>query len=286
MSKRTYTIGSNTKPKDMETAENKEVKDSESIDNNAQENSKEISMEPNAISIEQVDCAEVLGGTVQSCDNTVVDLDPITTGVVAKIPVVLAELTVQININSFIDLPEVAVEIKNIKKKVKVTQCILLQDTNVLFIKGFIRKNIDYSTVDCANTQSICGDIRHCTVDVPFSCTTPVDFNGIEPEPITNGTKTEFQYLKREELPSEFPEKDKLLSGDLSEFNQISTEFYNELPYCELVSSRIVEFDEYVNRSTPDFTVPLEEKTFDAIEEKMVLFLTLKILQKRQVQIN
>ncbi|MBT9131508.1 MAG: hypothetical protein DDT41_01814 [candidate division WS2 bacterium] len=119
-------------------------------------------------------CARVEGGTTGDCVNFSTAINPLLTGAVAKIPVVLAELTVQISVNSIIDLPEYACEIKNIKKHLKITQCLLLQDTNVLFIKGFVRKNIDYTTRSCSNYQGVCGDIKHCTVDVPFSCTTPV----------------------------------------------------------------------------------------------------------------
>ncbi|MTI46526.1 CsxC family protein [Sporosalibacterium faouarense] len=232
-------------------------------------------------------CADVHGGTVESCDNISTDITPITSGVVAKIPVVLSEFTVRIAINSKIELPEPAIEIKNIKKRVKITQCLLLQNTNVLFIKGFIRKNIDYSTRDCSNKKAICGDIHHCTVDVPFQCTTIVAFNGTTPAPVVTNTQSEFEYFRRQELPREFAEKDKLLAGDLSEYNQMSTENLNELPFCELISSRIVEFDEYLNR-TPIYKphAPFEEKEFEEIEEKMVVFLTLKLLQNRQVAIG
>ncbi|SKC88979.1 CsxC family protein [Maledivibacter halophilus] len=230
-------------------------------------------------------CADVFANTLEGCVNTPVDLDPITTGAVVKVPVVLAELNVQINVSSFINLPEFAIEIKNIKKRVKITQCRLLQDTNILFIKGFVRKNIDYATAACADSESVCGDIRHCTVDVPFECSTPVTFNGIDPAPLQTNTTEEFEYFRTQELPSGFPEKEDLLAGDLSEYNQISTEFFNEMPFCELISSRIVEFDEYLNRL--EFSpAPFEERLFSKIEEKMVIFLTLKILQKRQVQID
>ncbi|KJS83546.1 MAG: hypothetical protein JM58_12405, partial [Peptococcaceae bacterium BICA1-8] len=121
--------------------------------------------------VKKISCVNVdpvVTGSQPECPNTPVALTPITTGVVAKVPVVLAELTLQLNIDSIIDLPEPAYEIKNIKKRVKVTQCLLLQDTNVLFIRGYVRKNIDYSTRTCSNAEGFCGDIRHCTVDVPF----------------------------------------------------------------------------------------------------------------------
>ena len=246
----------------------------------------ESSNESNSVNIEKIQCADVDAETLDTCANVPVTLDPITTGVVAKIPVVLAEFTVRFNVTSTIRLPEDALEIKNIKKRIKVTQCLLLQNTNVLFIKGFIRKNIDYSTRGCSNCESICGEIHHCTVDVPFQCTTNVTFNGTTPSPVINSTQAEFEYFREQKLPRDFAEKDKLLSGDLSEYNQESFEFFNELPYCELIRSRIVEFDEYLDRRKILLPAPFEERLFDEIEEKMVIFLTLKLLQKRQVAID
>jgi len=230
-------------------------------------------------------CVDVCGGTVESCENKPAEIRPIG-DVVAKLPVVLAELTLQVNVMSDIKLPENALEIKNIKKKVKITQCMLLQNTNVLFIKGFVRKNIDYSTRGCSNCEGVCGDIKHCTVDVPFQCTTPVEFNGILPAPAIFGESAEFEYHKIEDLPNSFAEKDKLISGDLSEYNQESYEYFNNLPYCQLISTRIVEFDEYIGRHRPECTkLPFEEKEFSKIEEKMVIYITLKLLQDRQVYV-
>jgi len=228
---------------------------------------------------------DVTGGTTPECISTTFPITSITVGAVAKIPVVLAELTVQINNNAIITLPEPALEIKNIKKRVKVTQCLLLQPTNVLSIKGFVRKNIDYSTRLCSNTEGVCGDIRHCTVDVPFSCTTTVTFNGTQPAPILNNIVNEFEFFRSQNLPRQFAEKDELLSGDFSEFNLDSTEFFNELPFCELISARVVEFAETLNRKRIHHNAPFEEREFRQIEEKMVIFLTLKILQNRQVTV-
>ncbi|MCT4621013.1 MAG: hypothetical protein N4A62_16695 [Marinisporobacter sp.] len=237
------------------------------------------------------DCVNVRparkGGNILECNNNPFPIDPVTGGAVAKIPVVLAELTVQLNLDSYIELPEPAYEIKKIKKNVKVTQCLLLQNTNMLFIKGFVRKNIEYATRNCSNYEGFCGDIKHCTVDVPFTCTTPVVFNGNEPIPVINNEREEFEFFKTSKLRGpKFAEKDQLLSADFSEFNQTSTEYYNELPYCELISSRIVEYDEFLNRRRPkDIEIPFEEKEFNKIEEKMVVYLTLKLLQNQQVQI-
>lgn len=229
----------------------------------------------------------VRGGTLDTCNNNEIGIEPVLNpdGLVAKIPVVLAELEIQFNIFSDIVFPEYVLEVKNIKKRVKITQCRLIPETNVLFVEGFIRKNIDYTTPgECRNYQMICGDYRHCTVDVPFKCTTPVDFNGQNPLPLMTNSSEEFEYLREEKLPPNFAEKDKLLAGDLSEYNQISIEYFNELPYCELISARIVEMDEFINRK-PIPHAPFEEKKFNKITEKMVLFLTIKLLQKQQVEI-
>lgn len=235
----------------------------------------------------QISCVDVDSRNLSDCPNAPINPSGITDGVIAKIPVVLAELKVRFFVNAMIDLPESALEIKDIKKKIKVTQCMLLQPTNILFIKGFVRKNIDYSTRTCSNLEGVCGDLRHCTIDVPFECTTPVNFYRLPQNPILN-ERDEFQYLKKERLPREtFAEKDRLMSGDLSEFNQVSTEYFNELPFCELISSRIVEFDEFINRIQPeDIEIPFEERFFSQIEEKMVIELKLKVLQKRQVKIS
>lgn len=235
----------------------------------------------------KVNCADVLDIDIETAPNTITSIVALATGAVIKVPVVLAELTVQINANSVIRLPEYAYQIKSIGKRVKVTQCLLLQDTNILFIKGFIRKNIDYSTRFCSNAESVCGEIHHCTVDVPFNATTPVTFNGIAPLPPIASTVSEFEYFKREAISHpDFSEKDELLSGDLRENNQITTEFFNELPFCELISARIVEFDEQLFPTHPKGIItPFEEKTFNKIEEKMVIFITLKLLQNRQVAV-
>ena len=219
------------------------------------------------------------------CDNEPVTPTPIRNAV-AKIPVVLAELTLQINVDAMINLPEPAIEIKRIGKRLKVIQCRLLQNTNKLFIKGFVRKNIEYSTRKFSNHEGVCGNISHCTVDVPWSCVTAVDFNVGTPAPVLFNTVGPFEFLVEQDLGPKFPAKDQLMSGDLTELNQVTTEFFNELPFCELISATITEFNEALNRKSPQGVNPFEEFEFTSIEEKMVIDLTLKILQKQQVAIN
>jgi hypothetical protein len=112
----------------------------------------------------------------------------------------------------------------------------------------------------------------------------PITFDLAPIAPLALSTVENFEFLRTISLPATFPAKDMLSSGDLTEFNQINNEFFNELPFCELVSSRIVEYDEYLNRA-PLAGGPFEEMTFTQIEEKMVIFITLKILQNQQVTV-
>ena len=228
---------------------------------------------------------DVKATTEALCDNTPVEPAPITAAI-AKIPVVLAELTVQVNIDAKINLPEPAIELKRINKRLKVTQCRLIQNTNKLFISGFIRKNIEYATRNYSNKEGICGNIAHCTVDVPWNCVTAITEYVTAPAPVLFNTSDQFEYLVEQELGPKFPAKDQLLSGDLTELNQVTTEYFNELPFCELISATITEFDEALNRKDPYYEAPFEEFEFTSIQEKIVIDLTLKVLQKQQVAIN
>lgn len=231
-------------------------------------------------------CVDIDSTVLDNISNNSIDPAALPGDVIVRVPVLLSEFTVQFNINANIKLPELVLEVKDIKKKLKITQCILLQPTNVLFIEGFVRKSIDYTTGECSNRQGVCGDIRHCTIDVPFELTTPINFITPPAELLTN-TVTEFEYFTRKDLPNKhFAEKDNLLSGDLSETNQYSTENFNELPFCDLISANIYEFDEFIGRHRPHHdNLPFEEKYFREIDEKMVVEVTLKLLQNRQVAI-
>ncbi len=58
-----------------------------------------------------------------------------------------------------------------------------------------------------------------------------------------------------------------------------NTVFYNEQPYCELVSAQFFELD-----FSP---CPTElNEPFDTLREKIVLDLTLKVLQVQQVRVQ
>lgn len=180
-------------------------------------------------------------------------------GVIAKIPVILAQLIIPINISSFVNLPEEATKVRNMSKRLIVTKSILLQPTNLLFIKGSIIKDVEYSTRDFFNLKGISGKISNYIIDIPFECSTAVSFFTQPLDPIAN-TKEVFQYLE----------------NDLSMFNQISEEFFNEIPFCKLLSSKIVEFDELINEKDSN-------KDFIQIQEKITIEIRMEVLQNQPV---
>lgn len=186
-----------------------------------------------------------------------------------KVPVVIAEFTVQIDNESKIRLCEQAIEIKRIRKNVFLTQCRLISKTGKVFISGFVRKNIEYATMDCYNHSGICGDIKHTTVHVPFQCVTelknmrPVN---IQPNPVTEETIY-------------FDEKN--MGRNMKETELHSEEFFNERVYCELVHASIHEAD-IVKECEKIGHMPVEV-TFQEFIEKEVICLTIKLLQNQQI---
>lgn len=246
--------------------------------------------------------------STNQCDSTNVDPKPIpaSPNPIIKVPVVLNEVSIQIPMHAEITFPagERVLEIKTIKKRTYLTQCRLInrkprRDETLenykakLFISGFVRKNIQYASNPVVDAQGeILSTIRSLTVEVPFDCVAEIeDFLNFPVGPFTDD-REEFGYLISQELPNgrDFAQKDRLDGTDLSQFHQISKEFYNELPFCELIRADIIEFDESLDRvalegGTGDQQI-VGEGTFTRLSEKMVLDLTLKLLQKQQVRVN
>lgn len=222
---------------------------------------------------------------VDCCVNKQVNITGLVSGVIAKIAVVLAQFTVQINIHSSVNLPGSIKEIKDIKKKIKVSQCSLLQDTNMLFIRGFIHKIIDYTTNSKCNNNIDNENIHQLTIDIPFKCTTPITFNGIEPEPFVASNIKEYAlFNKNNRISMEINEENIMLCNDSTEISKVSQEYYNEAPYCELISSKIINHDSCIKFSNNASEQDKKEES-NILEEKSVLYITLKILQNRQVAI-
>jgi hypothetical protein len=202
---------------------------------------------------------------------------------IIKVPVLLTERTIQIVVEGDIELDPPAVEIKRVLKDVFLTQCQLVpvafeDDTDKdkvapdvrrvtrakLFVEGFIRKNIEFVTDDCH------GEVKTRTANVHFSGFTEIKIKDFDTKPLfgfSSQSRAEFINPKNGELPR----LDK-------NFFQNSV-FYNEQPYCELVSADFFELD------FSPHPVKFGGK-FDRLREKIVMDLTLKVLQNQQVRIS
>jgi hypothetical protein len=201
-------------------------------------------------------------------------------GPMIKTSVVLSELFVQINVEADIDLCDKAIEIKREKKDIEIKQCELLLNTNTVFISGFVNKNVEYATACCGCGpasldggqdqakedeygfgHSICGQIKHCLVKIPFECTAEIAPLNM---PFGFPSTTEEYRLGAVKCGKKTPKK---------EF--VSTVFINEKPFGEPVAAYMV--DEIIHP---------HEKPFHKFTEKMVVVVLLKIMQNRQIPLN
>ncbi len=211
--------------------------------------------------------------------------------VYTKTPVVLAEVTVQVNTVVPITFPAAILEIKDVKKRLKVTESRLVLPTNKLFLSGFVRKNFQIALPYAGTTTDVQSTLQSYTIDLPFAVVTDLTGKYLNaPVLPSNNTRAEIEYFTSSSLPTDFPEKDRLLAGDLSEFNQVSTEYFNELPYCELISATYTEMDEALGRVQGTVanvtTPPFEEGSFTTVQEKMAIDITLKVLQLQQIRVT
>lgn len=192
---------------------------------------------------------------------------------VAKVPVVLADCKVQIDVEAEIHLDVPAFDIKTIDKRVFIKQCHIVPHTNKLFLAGFVQKNIQYSTVECSNKTSISGNILHTTVRVPFKCVTAVCF---DKWPVFGKSfKSRSNVLDK-----------KMVNIDEGEDSWLHFEKPQEPIFCELEWTKILEtdiFDRDMKHGTEPFA---REELFQDFTEKMVIFIKLKILQNRNVYIS
>ncbi|KYG34198.1 Uracil permease [Bacillus gaemokensis] len=194
-----------------------------------------------------------------------------------KIPVVLAERIIQIVVEANISLDPLAIEIKSVLKTVFLTHCKLVPvafmsvpGTNYrrvirakLFVEGYIRKNIEYTTQRC--NGSVCNHI----VNIPFSRFLDLTAGDFITYPLLVAFSDTTSHFSN-------PKNSSLSRLDKNFFR--NAVFYNKQPYCELVRANFYEVD-----FSPCLTDMNE--SCSTLRENIVLDLTLKVLQVQQVKI-
>jgi hypothetical protein len=201
-----------------------------------------------------------------------------------KVPVVVAEPTIQIPIEAIITLAPAASEIKRVKKNVFLEQVKLvpvapfsrIDGTDFftagrakLFVAGHIRENIEFAArknVEFAAAGACAAPLQDQIVDIPFSGVTDVT-SFINPPVIGINEASESSFLS--DMNPLNARLDKFFFNNLVKFN--------EQPFGELVSANFFELDF-------SSTEPVAEGTFRTLTEKIVMELTLKVLQNQQLQ--
>ncbi|OJD74176.1 CsxC family protein [Bacillus paramycoides] len=197
---------------------------------------------------------------------------------IIKTPVVLAETTLQIVVESNIALPSPgATEIKRVKKHVFLDQVKLVPvafkaipnsdfvtvEKAKLFVAGHIRKNIEFATNACS------GALQDLIAEVKFFGFAELKCGDFLSPPIfSNSTKFESNFVDDTGLNARL---DKVFFQ-----NHVK---YNEQPFGELVAADFFELDFSPTPATP-------EGLFTTLTEKIVLDLTLKVLQIQQVRVT
>ncbi|MCG7335718.1 Uracil permease [Sporosarcina sp. ACRSM] len=194
-----------------------------------------------------------------------------------KVPVVLAERTLQIVVESDISLEPSATEIKRVTKNVFLDQVKLVPvrfcpigDTDFfevtrakLFVSGHIRKDIEYATRNCH------GGLRDRIAEVPFSGFAEITADEFLEFPVIGISDSSTARFLNDKNEIE-PRLDKYFFQNLVK--------YNEQPYGELLGANFYELD-----FSPVHTKHGGE--FSTLREKTVLDLHLKVLQVQQWQV-
>ncbi|RDI38518.1 CsxC family protein [Falsibacillus pallidus] len=195
-----------------------------------------------------------------------------------KVPVAVAERTIQVVTEADIPLNPPATEIKRVLKDVLLTQCKLIPvefqpipgtdfrfvTRAKLFVEGYIRKNIEYASDSCN------GVLYDRVANLHFSGFTELTAGDFTSFPIwSSSTEDRARFINPNN--GDFPRLDKYYFEN--------TNYYNEQPYCELVRADFYEID-----FSPTMVDP--QAAFDTLREKIVLDLSLKVLQVQQVQVD
>ena len=195
-----------------------------------------------------------------------------------KVPVVVAERTLQIVVEADIPLSPAATEIKRVHKHALLNQVKLvpveftpIPGTNFfnvtrakLFVSGFIRKNIEYASTSCN------GNLFDRIADVPFS-----GFSDL-----TAGDFILFPVLaSSSDRAAQFINEENQLVPRLDKYFFQNLVNYNEQPYGELVRANFYELDFSPTKVAP-------EAEFSTLREKIVMDLSLKVLQVQQIRVT
>lgn len=215
-----------------------------------------------------------------------------TKGLYANLPVILAETNITISVEDTITLDQEVNEIKLIKINVFLTKSRLIpfpssiseNNSGMLFVTGFISNNIEYEskTYTEEKVENSSGNIKYCTVEVPFNFTTRITYT--RPPIFTeNTTINEVEFLNgRLKVCDVY--KDSVIDCEQYEQSLVFTEVFNEKPFVELVKANFIEVDINRNPILSNETTIKQEVT--KLKERIIVNLMIRVLQKQQLRVE
>lgn len=236
-------------------------------------------------------CKTIVSQVESFTKQNILNINEISSGsLIVKIPVVLADVNIIFNLESNIKLDRLASEIKEVKKNVFLTQSNIISvseydepNSGILFIKGFIRNNIQYipQKYSVPISKNTYGNLRYCIVETPFEFNTNINFIK---KPIFNKNSTQDE-LDFYNYKIDYNTKlDKVIEHNICDENILFTEIFNENPFIELIRADILEVD--INKNSVLKDINNTEEIVTNITEKSVVNLTLKVLQRQEVKIS
>lgn len=186
--------------------------------------------------------------------------------IAVRLPVVITEIAININIQNTIKFTRNVINLVSIKRKVILKQCKLIAETNKLFLNGIVIKSIEYNEETLHSSGDSKGRAKNITINIPFQCVTRVEYIN-KPQMCEN---------KKEE-----PKVFKMVNGE-----QTFVDSYREIDeiYCELVKVKFNELN--INGCNDAFVTERHIHAFRVLKQKMVMKLTVRLLQKQIIFIR
>ncbi|MGH4140199.1 hypothetical protein [Clostridium sp.] len=212
--------------------------------------------------------------------NSGINIAPVGTNepVVTMLNIVLTEKNIDIPIESILKSENSALDIKNIKKDLYLTNSILLPIydnhdispslSGKLFLEGFIRNKLDFYIAKDVHNGIINLASQSVITYIPFKCTTLIQF---KTPPV----------LSKEKNPDYIPIYISSHCVNIKKYIDYGIHPIN----CEIKEAKIHETYTLMDKSPFNKNFPIEME-FHTIKEKIIVNLSITLLQEQDVAVN
>ncbi|KHD36783.1 hypothetical protein NL50_09715 [Clostridium acetobutylicum] len=170
-----------------------------------------------------------------------------------RMPVIITEVVVNIDLENIVSLERPIVHIDGIKRRVRLESCRLIPETNKLFLNGTVIKSIQYTKEKDRCHDAISGEVKNMTINVPFRCVTRVKYIV---QPIFRGKNRNLKIVDKN-----------------NEITLIESYREEEEVCCELVHAKFEELN-MIDKIDA-------EKNMERIKQKMVMHITVRLIQNQ-----